>query len=319
MNDYTIGMALYTNPNTQGHLVITGATGFLGIPAVHALLQKGYSVTALVRNPQVAKKSLPSEVRIEKWDGISPPNPSLLHGAYAIIHLAGETLAHWPWNAARKKILRDSRILSTQALVTAMKSAAKPPHCFIMASGMGYHGNAGTTPVSEASGPGQDFLSGMAADWEAAAAPAKELSVRPVALRFGMILAPQGGALAPLKRVYRLGLGAYLGSGKQGHPWIHRDDAISLLLHSLSHTEIQGPVHACSPTTPSQGEFAKALGKAVQRPVWPWTPAIAIRLALGEFSDLLLHGQYGQPLKAQASGFEWKFPQLDKALNACIS
>jgi uncharacterized protein len=306
-------------PNSPKHVIVTGATGFLGKPTIQSLLAAGYTVTALVRSPLSAKQVLPSEVRLVSWDGVAIPPTELFESTNAVVHLAGETLAKWPWTQARKQILLDSRVLSTRAVVTSLHAAQKPPAVFVMASGMGYHGNAGLMPVTESGPPGTDFLGTMASAWEAAAGPAQALGIRVVALRFGMILALQGGALAPLKRVYGLGLGARLGSGKQGHPWIHRDDAIGLILHSLKHANLQGPVHGCAPQTPSQWAFAKALGRALHRPVWPWTPTWALKLILGEFSDILLHGQYGQPVKARDSGYAWKFPQLEAALQDCVS
>jgi uncharacterized protein len=328
-----------TSFNSQQHIVVTGATGFLGRPLVSLLLAQGYTVTALVRNPEKAKKVLPESVRLVKWQPPELPPVSIFLDAHAVIHLAGESVGNWPWNRSRRQLLWDSRILATRALVDSIQLACQsdpgrqgsdrgdsnPAITLISASGMGYHGDAGSTPVTESSPPGDDFMGWLAQAWETEALRATQpatakanRAIRVVCLRFGMILARQGGALQALARPFRLGLGARLGSGQQGQPWIHRDDAMGLILHALSTSSLLGPVHAIAPTTPSQREFAKVLSKVLHRPVWWWAPAFLLRLALGEFSAILLHGQYGKPEKAIGTGYRFRHPDLAMVLKECL-
>lgn len=305
-------------------IVVTGATGFVGKPLTQALLAQGYAVTVLVRNLETARAKLPSTTALEIWDGRNPPSPEVFSGAFAVVHLAGESVAKWPWSPSRRKILWHSRVEATQGLVQAMASARIKPEVFVSASGMGYHGDAGNTPVTEDSPPGDDFLAKLAGAWEAAGQMASGLGLRTVHLRFGMLLAARGGALQAMLPPFRLGLGVILGSGRQGQPWLHREDAIGLILHALRPGEadsplLQGSMHACAPNTPSQAEFARALGKALGRPVWARIPAWALRAALGGMADIFLHGQYGQPVKASRSGYRWRYPDLAEALRACVS
>ncbi len=309
---------------TPRRIVVTGATGFIGKPLTQSLLAQGYAVTALVRRPDVAREQLPAAVQLEFWDGRNPPSAQVFSGAYAVVHLAGESVAKWPWSRARRQALWHSRVEATQSLVQAIAASQHKPEAFISASGMGYHGDAGNSPVTEDALPGLDFLSTLATAWEASGQKAAGLGLRVVNLRFGMVLADYGGALQALLPPFRLGLGVVLGSGLQGNPWIHRDDAVGLILHALSQgnaqrPKLQGAVHACAPATPSQKEFAKALGQALGRPVWIRVPAWALRAALGEMADLFLHGQFGQPVKAGESGYPWRYLDLGQALRACVS
>jgi uncharacterized protein len=335
----------------RGRVVVTGATGLVGRPLVAALLREGYSVTALVRHPEVARGRLPAEVTLSAWRGDAVPDVGVFTGVSAasgagagetlagVVHLAGESIGKWPWSRARKKLLWHSRVTATQYLVQAMRAASVPPPVLVTASGMGYHGDAGIAPVTEDGAAGRGFLGELAAAWEAAAsegagvreAGAAEVgagegdATRVVMLRFGMILAREGGALPALRRPFALGLGARLGSGRQGHPWIHLDDAVGLILHALrgggdaAFKPLHGPVHACVAPVPSQAEFARALGRALHRPVWAWAPAFALRAALGEFSSLLLDGQYTASIKASQAGYRWHYPDLDAALRAIVS
>ncbi len=321
-------------------IVVTGATGLVGRALVLSLQQLGYPVTALVRNAEKARSLLPTSTRLATWDGLTPPPLEALTGARAVVHLAGESLAHWPWTHKRREALRASRLGPTSLLATALAEVEptaqvesvsttgsylkeKSLPVLILASGMGYHGNVGNSPVTEDGPPGDDFLGTLARDWEAAALPAAKAGLRTVAMRFGMILAPQGGALPSLMRIYRLGLGARLGSGRQGQPWVHIDDAVGMILHAIETPSLQGPVHACAPETPSQLTFARTLASVLHRPAlpWglPWAPAPILKLALGGFSDLLLHGQYGSPIKLQESGYPWRYSRLDVALQDCAS
>lgn len=363
-----------------GRVVVTGATGLVGRPLVTALVREGYRVTALVRHPEVARGKLPAGVELSAWRGDAPPDAGVFAGdtdgvgrksepLVGVVHLAGESIGKWPWSRARKELLWHSRVTATRHLVQAMRAAPVPLPVLVTASGMGYHGDAGSLPVTEEGAPGRGFLGELAMAWEAAALEAgagdaaaytvplasvgsRTGTTRVVMLRFGMILAREGGALPALRRPFALGLGARLGSGRQGHPWIHLDDAVGLILHALrgaaseqggeqaraggasqamgaalgssrgtgaAFNPLRGPVHACVTPVPSQAEFARALGRALHRPVWAWAPAFALRAALGDFASLLLDGQYSASVKPSQAGYSWRYPDLDSALRAIVS
>lgn len=311
-------------------VVVTGATGLIGRALVHALLRQGFAVIALVRQVEAARQSLPPDVALLPWRGDAPPGPeAFARPVFGVVHLAGETLARWPWSRARRETLRRSRVEATRHLVTAVKNAPAPPAVWISASGMGYHGDAGHIPVTEDAPPGKGFLADLAAAWEAEALALTGGNARPeheatrvVLLRFGMVLAPDGGALLPLRRVYGLGLGGRLGSGRQGHAWIHRDDAVGLILHALNPPRegepLRGPVHACVQPVPSQAEFSQSLARRLRRPAWAFAPGFALRLVLGGFADLLLHGQYSEAGKIARSGYRWRHSDLASALSDCL-
>jgi len=301
-------------------ILITGATGFLGRPLTENLCAQGHEVTALVRHPPSAQALLPQAVRLQAWRAGHTLAAGFIASAdyEAVIHLAGASIGQWPWNSRRRRLLWDSRVAATETLIGDLAGQKVFPRLWINASGMGYHGDAGNRRVTEDGPCGGDFLAGLAKAWEDAALSARGHGARVICLRFGMILDRDGGALPAMAKPFRLGLGARLGSGRQGQPWIHREDAIGLILFALREDSpfpaLTGPVHAVAPTTPSQAAFAEALAREFKRPLLFRAPAWALRLSLGRFADLLLHGQYGEPAKAQAAGYVFRFGDAPSAL-----
>jgi uncharacterized protein (TIGR01777 family) len=241
-----------------------------------------------------------------------------LDGADAVVHLAGENIGQWPWTAARKRRILDSRVQGTRSLVDAMGRAPAGPKVLVAASAMGWYGNGGDQVLPESAGPGKGFLAEVCASWEREIFRAEESGIRTVAVRNGLVLG-RGGALGKLLPAYRLGLGPVLGSGRQWWSWIHLQDAAGIFAHALGRAGLRGPVNGCAPAPATQREFARALARAVHRPLWLRAPAFALRLALGEMADTLLEGQRADTGKIQAAGYAFRHPALLGALEDLLA
>lgn len=300
------------------HVLITGATGFVGSAVTRRFLSEGWSVAALSRDAGAARARLPAggpAPSILTLADLSAPVPDRSSFAFdAVVHLAGASIAGGPWTRSRRDLLWRSRVDGTHALIRALGALPAPPPVFVSASGMGYYGDRGDEWVSIEDAPGDDFLGRMAAAWEEAARGAETFDARTAHVRLGMVLGRGGGALAPLRLSTRLGLGAVLGDGCQYCPWIHRDDAAALFYGIVTDEHVRGAVHGVSGEPVTQGVFARTLATVLLRPV-PWrVPAFALRAALGELSDLFLHGQRAMP----DARFALRYPMLEAALReAC--
>jgi uncharacterized protein (TIGR01777 family) len=301
-------------------IVIGGANGLLGKRLVLALRARGDEVVALVRGPGGLRGD---GGLYAVWDGrtVSPNWTRFVEVADAVINLAGANVGSERWSEARKREILSSRIDSTRALVSAMRSATRRPAVFLCASAVGYYGSRGDEALDERAPPGRDFLAQVCAEWEAEANTAGPLSVRVVSLRTGVVLAPEGegSALDQLLIPFKLFVGGPVGSGKQWFPWIHLDDEIAAILWALDHPELRGPLNLVSPGIATMGDFCAALGKALHRPSWLPVPAFAIRAAIGEFAEALLGGQRALPSKLLSSGFSFRHPALPAALAQLLS
>ena len=299
------------------NIVLAGGTGFIGGALIDALVSRGDRITLLTRHPDAARARRGDKVSPMAWDGKNSGEWSkALEGADAVINLSGESIAAGRWTAARKLALIKSRIDSTRALVAALSTTTKRPATLINASAVGYYGNSADGDSTESKPQGQDFLAALCGQWEREALAAEPLGVRVVLARIGIVLEEDGGALAKMALPFKLFAGGPLGSGKQGFPWIHRDDVVGGILFALDSNKLSGPVNFTGPTFADNAQFSAALGRALHRPSWAPAPAFAIRLALGEMSDMLLGGQKAPPKKLLDAGYRFKFPTPDEALTA---
>jgi uncharacterized protein (TIGR01777 family) len=236
----------------------------------------------------------------------------------AVVNLAGESLAEGRWTAARKRRLVSSRVELTDSIVKALALASPRPATLISASAVGYYGDRGAEPLTEQSTPGDDFLARLAVAWETAARAARQLGVRVVHLRSGAVLGRNGGALARMLPVFRLGLGGRIGSGRQYFPWIHLRDEVGVISTALEDVRFDGPVNVVAPDIVTNQEFTRALGRALRRPAAFAVPGFALKLALGELSGVLLGGQRVQPGRLLDLGHQYAFPQLEGALGDVV-
>jgi uncharacterized protein (TIGR01777 family) len=237
-------------------------------------------------------------------------------GADAVINLAGSSIAAGRWTQARKNAILRSRVDATQALAKAIAAAPHPPSMFLSGSAIGYYGAQGDTPLDEASPAGGDFLAGVCVEWEACAMAAARQS-RVVLLRTGLVLDRNGGALPPIARPFRWGVGGPLGSGRQYMSWIYLQDWVGLVLWALERDSIVGPLNLTAPSPVTNNEFSRVLANELHRPAVLRAPAPALRFVLGEMADaLLLGGQRVLPRKAEADGFTFRFDHLSPVLHA---
>ena len=296
------------------HILVTGASGLVGSALASSLTSAGYELTRLVRRPPQ-----PGE-KAARWDPLMGNiDVSAFEGVDAVVHLAGESIAE-RWTAAKKVNIRDSRIKGTQVLCEALTQLASPPKVLVSASAIGYYGDRGEEMLSEESAPGSGFLAEVCRAWETATEPARQAGLRTVQLRFGVVLSPAGGALAKILPPFRLGLGGVLGSGRQYMSWIVLDDAVGAIQHAITTNSLQGATNAVAPQALTNHEFTHILGRVLGRPTIVPLPAFAARLMFGEMADeLLLASARVQPAKLLASGYGFRYPELEGALRQLLA
>jgi hypothetical protein len=289
-------------------VLIAGASGLVGSALVPALETEGTEVTRLVRTPARSGE-------IEWHPNNDQLDPSQLEGFDAVIHLGGENIAAGRWTDDQKRKIRDSRVNGTHLLSEAIAKLAKRPKVFVCASATGIYGDRGDEILDDQSESGGGFLAGVCREWEQATGPAVQAGVRTVNLRFGPILAREGGMLAKLLTPFKMGMGGKVGSGKQYISWVSIDDAIGATRVALKDESIRGPLNVVSPNPVTNEVFTKALGHILNRPTALAMPAFAARLAFGEMADeMLLVSQRVIPKRLADAGYEFQQPELEGAL-----
>jgi uncharacterized protein (TIGR01777 family) len=295
-------------------VLVTGATGFIGSALVQRLGASRRRVIVYTRDVPQARAQFGSGV----WcvDRLCDIPAEAEIGA--IVHLAGAPVLGRPWTRRRRQQLLDSRVAITGDLLVLMQRLLRRPSVFVAASAVGFYGvPVADTPSTEVSPaePGR-FQSDLCAAIEREAQRTRAQGVRVAFLRFGLVLGSGGGAYAPLALAARFGLGAILGSGRQPVPWIHRDDAVGLIVHALRDERLQGPVNAVAPEQIEQRHFARALAASFGRRVWLRAPGFLLRGLLGEMSEILLCGQRAVPQRAIETGYAFCHATLHSALTA---
>ncbi|MGQ9880082.1 MAG: TIGR01777 family oxidoreductase [Armatimonadota bacterium] len=301
------------------HVVVAGGTGFIGRAVCRELLRAGHEVTVITRDASRASGRVPQGVKVAQW---SPDQPEelreVLSAKDAVINLSGESVAAQRWTPEFKQKLVDSRVNSTRTLVQGIRSAEPRPRVLVNASAVGIYGNRGEEELTESSSPGTGFLAELAIRWEQSADEARELGVRVVKLRIGIVLGEGGGALEKMLLPFRLFVGGPFGSGQQWFPWIHLDDVSGITLHALAHDTVDGAVNTVAPGIVRLGEFCKALGRVMKRPSWLPVPGFALRLAAGELGESLLWSQRVVPQVALQTGYAFRYPQVEQALRQVL-
>jgi len=309
----------------QEYVLVTGASGFIGTLLVKALVEDGQHVIVLTRHPEKTAHQFDDSVTcIASLDELPATQR-----VDVIINLAGARILGWRWSAARKRVLRLSRTGTTQKLVSWVAQAAHKPRLLLSASAIGYYGiqaRADTALLTEADAPQAIFMSELCQEWEAAGHAASRHGVQVKCMRFGLVLGTEG-ALPMMMLPIRLGLGGPLGDGRQALSWIHVDDLLRAIAHlwtmptepqaNDTRSDAQGSIEAYNFTAPeivTQAVFSKTAAQLLHRPCFFPTPAILMRLLLGEQADLLLEGQRVTPARLQANGFEFTYPDVRSAL-----
>ena len=282
-------------------VIIAGGTGFLGTALAASLRADGHHVTIISRRPHGP-------------DQVAWTDRTALEQADALVNLAGTSLDSGRWTEARKAEILHSRVHATERIVNALSQVSRRPSVFLNQSAVGFYGAHGAEALTEESPPGSDFLASVCVAWEAAAMKAA-WTTRVVLLRTGLPLDPSGGALPRLALPFRFFAGGRLGSGEQYWSWIHLDDWIRMVRWAIDEPGIDGPLNVTAPAPATNRELADALGRAMHRPAFAPAPAFALRLLLGEMADaLILSGQRVLPAKATRAGFQFRYPDLDSAL-----
>ena len=287
-------------------VAIVGVSGFVGHGLPGLLAANGVSVTGVSRS---SPRAIPG---IDHWQTPATLN---LAGYDALINLAGESVAQ-RWTPAARRRMLESRVGLTNSLVATIGRlpADERPKVLVNASAIGYYGNGGEADLIESSSPGSGYLAELCAAWEAAAAQAETLGVRVVRLRLGVVLGRGGLAYERLRRVFRMGLGGRLGSGRQWLAWIHLADMHAAIMHAVFSDSLRGAVNATAPRPERNATFTRVLAAALHRPALLPVPGFALKLALGGFGGALLDSQRALPEAITADGFRFKYPDLEAAL-----
>jgi uncharacterized protein (TIGR01777 family) len=298
-------------------IFLTGGTGFVGTFLSRELLQRGHAITILTRRPE-PPAGADSRISFVTGDPKEAgPWMTEVPRHDWIINLAGFSISA-KWTEENKRLLCDSRVLTTRNLVAALAQGDRR-QLFCSTSAPGYYGPRGEEELTEASPPGQDFLATLARDWEAEALQARDLGVRTVITRFGIVLGKGGGMLEQLVPLFKRFVGGPVGSGEQWLSWIHQQDLVRAFLFVQEHQDLAGPVNFTSPGPVRNRDFARALGKALGRPAFMPAPAFMMRLMLGEFAEVILTGQKILPQKLLAAGFQFRYPAIGQALEHLLA
>ncbi|SCX03961.1 TIGR01777 family oxidoreductase [Mycolicibacterium fluoranthenivorans] len=290
-----------------GVIAIAGSSGLIGSALTTALRATDHRVIRIVRRA-------PGNADELFWNPATGDfDIDALAGVDAVVNLCGVSVGAARWSGSFKQSLRDSRIGPTEVLAGAVADAQVP--VLLNASAVGYYGDTRNQVADESAPQGRGFLAQLCADWEAATETAAEGGARVVLARTGVVLSPSGGALARLRPLFALGLGAQLGNGRQYFPWISLEDQVRALLFAIADDNLAGPVNFTGPAPVTNAEFTGALGRALNRPTPMMVPGFALRAVLGEFADEgLLYGQRAIPAALERAGFVFHHNTVGEAL-----
>lgn len=298
-------------------VAITGATGFVGSRLVERLQKQNINVVVLTRNVAHAQSVFPAtafpNVEIIATSTTSDAWQSAIAGCDGVVNLAGESIAQSRWTPERKQEILNSRKLTTEKIVEAIKNANPKPSVLVNASAIGYYGTSETASFDENSSSGNDFLAQVCQTWEAKAQLVKETGVRLVILRLGIVLG-NGGALGKMITPFKLFAGGPLGSGKQWFSWIHLDDAVNLIVQALTKPSMEGVYNATAPNPVRMAELCNMMGKIMNRPSWLPVPGFALEALLGDGAIVVLEGQQVLPNRTLSTGYAYQYPNLQSAL-----
>jgi uncharacterized protein len=301
-------------------IFIAGGSGLIGSRLIPRLLERGDKVVLLSRRALSLRGKFGADCEIVEGDPMTAGAwMRAVDDCAGVVNLTGENIFARRWNSEFKERLRRSRIDSTQQIVDALArrptSADGRPRVLVNASAIGYYGARGAEPLAEDAPPGQDFMSRLCVDWEAAAHRAKDFGVRVVVLRVGVVFDSAGGALQEMVKPFRLlGFSGPIGSGRHYVSWIHHQDLTGIILLALDNAMAEGPINGTAPNPATNRDLVRAQGQILDRAAFLATPALAIRLMLGEVAQLVTVGQCVLPRKALTLGYAFHFPTLPEAL-----
>ena len=291
-------------------VAIAGGTGLVGKKLCHVLKARGDEVIVLTRG----ESKFEENIHYVNWLGEEKPDQAL-EGIDAFVNLAGVSLNDGRWTEERKEAIYMSRMHTTDEVLRIIESLHTKPQVLINASAVGIYPTSTFAVYTEQSQKyATDFLGEVVTHWEQKANRATELGVRVCLARLGVVLEKETGALPLIVLPYQLFVGGTIGSGEQWLSWIHIDDVCGAILHAIEHTELSGPINFTSPNAKRMKQFGKIVGSALNRPHWLPVPSFALKLTLGEKSQLVLEGQYVVPEKLLQSGYQFKFTSVEDAI-----
>jgi hypothetical protein len=288
-------------------ILVSGVSGPIGAALLPSLKACGYEVTRLVRGPASGDAQI-------SWNPSQPIAPDTVSRFDAVIHLAGESIVGL-WTKTKKAKIRDSRVVGTTNLAQALAQARRKPEVFVCGSAIGYYGDRGNEVLNERSRAGTGFLADVCRDWEVATQAASQAGIRTVQMRTGVVLSPEGGALAKMLPPFKLGIGGRIGDGRQWMSWIDVQDMVGAIHHVLKSDLLQGPINMVAPKPVTNAEFTKTLGSVLSRPTILPMPAFAVKLAFGEMGEtVLLASQRVEPANLVTSGYPFRYTSLQASL-----
>jgi uncharacterized protein len=298
-------------PSGNKSVLITGGTGLVGRLLTDALLYRGYQVSHLSR-----KAGYDPRVKTYLWDvGRSSIDENCIDQAGIVLHLAGAGIAGKRWTQKRKKELIESRSHSIALLYRLIKDRPNNVHTVISASATGYYGDCGDRLLTEESLPGNNFLADCCLAWEDAVSQGRQLGLRILEFRTGVVLDKRGGALPAMARPVRLGLGAALGKGKQWVSWIHWMDMVDMYLYGIENKGLSGIYNMVAPQPVTNKQLMRAIAQQLRRPLWPLrVPSLVFKILMGERSQLILGSARVSAQKIESDGFNFSYPDLTDAL-----
>jgi uncharacterized protein len=303
-------------------ILLTGSSGLIGTSLVRTLSGKRISIISLHRklSPDAGVRCGEAQRLWDPYAATPVGDPRALDGTAAAVHLSGANLAGQRWTSAYKREILESRVKTTSALAHLLAGLQPKPRVLVSASAIGIYGSRGDELLTEASLPGSGFLPEVCRAWERATQPASDAGVRVVHLRFGVVLSPQGGALAKMLPAFRAGLGCQLGSGHQWMSWVALPDVIRAIEFALQTGSLSGAANVVAPNPVTNLEFTRSLARTLHRPSSLRVPAFALRLAFGEMAEAtILESERVMPARLSASGFDFEYPELETALRVLLS
>jgi uncharacterized protein (TIGR01777 family) len=283
-------------------ILISGGTGFLGRNLTRSFIQDGHQVYILTRGDHV-----PAHAQAVQWDAKTTTGwAHLVNQMDVVIHLAGKSLASWPWTSSTKQAFLDSRLSSALALVEAIRTASRRPGIFIQQSGINHYGLHGDT-ADESTPPADDFLAQLTVQWENATQPLEELGIRRVVIRSAVVLAKTEGLMPLMALPTQLFLGGPSGSGGQAMPWIHIKDWVRAVRYLIENKNARGAYNLIAPTPISNAAFNRTLAEVLRRPFWLPIPSFLMRNLLGEMNVLILEGRAAKPKRLIDAGYQFQF------------
>ena len=289
----------------------------IGRALVRALRERGDDVVVLSRDAQRASRQL--GVKAFAWKPTHEPPPAeALEGCEGVINLLGEPIAQRWTDSARQRIF-ESRELGTRNLVDGLRESGPRMRVLVSQSGVGWYGPHGDERLDESAPPGDDFEAQVVVAWEREAERAEELGLRVVRTRTGVVLSDSGGALEKMLPPFKLGVGGPVAGGRQYLSWVHLDDVVQAILFCLDSEDASGPINLTAPEPVTNAELSKALGKVLHRPAFMPVPALAVKLLYGEMSSIVTTGKRVLPKRLTELGYEFRYTDVEAALEAALA